>query len=213
MKSFESYKEVLLKYTSPSIADYIVQTFNDFQYQFVISSPRSSKLGDYSPPFGKRHYHRISVNGNLNSYSFFITFLHELAHLKTWLTFKNKVKSHGDEWKKNYIDYLKDAIDKNFFPSDIETALNEHIAKVKSSTTYDYNLVKTLNLHDESSLNSDLVDIGSLENGDYFIFRNRTFQFDRVLRKRISCFLMPDKRKYSFSPIAKVKPFHPNQKK
>lgn len=212
MKSFESYKEVLLKYTTPEIADYIVQTFNDFPYQFVISSPRSSKLGDYSPPFGNRHFHRISVNGNLNTYSFFVTFLHELAHLKNWLKYKNRVKSHGDEWKSFYIDLLKDALKEDFFPIDLKKALEEHITQVKSSTTYDYNLITALGNHDANNTNDNLVEVGSLNNGDFFVFQNRTFQYDKLLRKRISCLLMPDKRKYSFSPIAKVKPLHHSQK-
>lgn len=213
MKSSEQYKEVLLKYTSPAIADYIVQTFHEFEYQFIISSPRSSKHGDFRPPYGKINFHRISVNGNLNEYSFFITFLHELAHLKTWLKYKNRVKSHGTEWKFHFIELLENAINRGFFPEDIVNALKDHITKVKSSTSYDYDLVKILNLHDSNVINDNLVEISDLRMGDFFIFKNRTFKVDKPLRKRICCWLMPDNKKYSFSPIARVKPIHFLQEK
>ena len=39
--------------------------------------------------------HRISVNGNLNKYSFLITLIHELAHLLTFTQYKNRVDPHG----------------------------------------------------------------------------------------------------------------------
>ncbi len=212
MKSFDQYKEVLLKYTTPEIADYIVQTFSKFEYQFLISSPRSSKHGDYRPPYGNRNFHRISVNGNLNAYSFFITFLHELAHLKTWLKYKNKVKSHGNEWKIFYIELLEDSINRGYFPEDIVIALKDHLTKVKSSTSYDYNLIKILNLHDKTTDNDGLIEISTLDMGDLFIYKNRTFKVDKLLRKRICCWLLPENKKYSFSPLARVKGLSKNEK-
>ncbi len=46
-------------------------------------------LGDYrNSHAGKGH--RISVNGNLNKYSFLITLLHELAHLFTYERFGHR---------------------------------------------------------------------------------------------------------------------------
>ncbi|HAD34265.1 MAG TPA: hypothetical protein DCF44_07170 [Chitinophagaceae bacterium] len=41
----------------------------------------------------------MSVNGNLNSYHFLITLLHEIAHMLVWEQFRNRVKPHGLEWK------------------------------------------------------------------------------------------------------------------
>ncbi len=212
MRSFDQYKTVLLKYITPAMADYIVQSFNEFEYQFLISSPRSTKHGDYRPPFGSKNFHRISVNGNLNAYSFFITFLHELAHLKTWLKFKNKVKSHGIEWKSGFVELLDDAINKQFFPEDIVFALKDHITKVKSSTSYDYDLVKVLNLHDDKLIQDDLVEVISLNTGDLFVFNNRTFKVEKLLRKRMCCWLLAENKKYSFSPMARVKLLSKNLK-
>lgn len=205
MTHISSYKPTLLKYTTEPIVDYIVQTFEDNQYQLVISPQRSSKLGDYSPPFKNRNFHRISVNGNLNHYAFFITFLHELAHYYCWLKFKNMVKSHGQEWKEIYANLLKDAINKNLFPADLIDAIVSHIEKIRSSTTFDYQLIKKLSLYDAVSKDDDLQEVTELESGDLFEYKGRTFKFDSIMRKRALCYLMPNMRKYSFSPLARVK--------
>jgi SprT protein len=205
MTHINSYKPTLLKYTTEPIVDYIVKTFDDNQYQLVISPQRSSKLGDYSPPFKNRNFHRISVNGNLNQYAFFITFLHELAHLLCWLKYKNKVKSHGQEWKDTYASLITDAISKNLFPVDLSESLVSHMQKISSSTTFDYQLIKKLSTYDIVPEDNKEVEVGDLEKGAIFEFKGRIFKYDSIMRKRALCFLMPNMRKYSFSPLAKVK--------
>jgi predicted SprT family Zn-dependent metalloprotease len=67
--------------------------------------------------------HRISVNGNLNKFSFLITLLHELAHLLAFENYGNRIQAHGKEWKFVYSNLLKDFIDKKIFPPDVESAL------------------------------------------------------------------------------------------
>lgn len=213
MKRIDSLKPTLLKYTTEPIADYIVETFNQSDYQLVISPHRSSKLGDYSPPFRSRSYHRISVNGNLNMYSFFITFLHELAHLQCWQTHHNKVKTHGQEWKYMYASLLKSAILQDLFPADITAALELHLTRIKSSTTYDYQLVKSLRKYDEGEVDEGQIEVGDLNHGDIFEFKGRTFKFDRIMRKRALCFLIPGSRKYSFSPFVMVNMLNEKTKK
>ena len=63
---------------APIISNWI----NDTGCLFKISRSRSSKLGDYRAPF-RGSPHRISVNHDLNPYSFLITTIHEFAHLQT----------------------------------------------------------------------------------------------------------------------------------
>lgn len=203
-KRIDSLKPALLKYTTELISDYIVETFNQSEYQLVISPHRSSKLGDYSPPFRNRTYHRISVNGNLNSYSFFITFLHELAHFQCWQKHQNKVKTHGQEWKSMYAFLLRNAMVQNLFPADIIEALETHLTKIKSSTTYDYQLIKVLKIHDECESDEGQKEVGDLNCGDVFEFKGKTFKFEKIMRKRALCLLMPGSRKYSFSPFVRV---------
>lgn len=204
MKRIDSLKPTILKYTTEPIADYIVETFNQADYQLVVSPHRSSKLGDYSPNFRSRNYHRISVNGNLNAYSFFITFLHEFAHLQCWQKYQNKVKTHGQEWKFLYASLLRNALMQNLFPADVAEALEVHMTRIKSSTTYDYQLVKILRKYDETGSTDGKKEVGELNCGDVFEFKGRTFKFEKIMRKRALCLLIPGSRKYSFSPFVMV---------
>src|SRR5206468_9194087 len=99
---------------------------NYYKVHLTVARERKSILGDY------RHRthgsnHRISVNGNLNKFSFLITLLHELAHLLTFEKYSNKVASHGKEWKHIFGQLLATFIEHNVFPDDIKQALKKSI--------------------------------------------------------------------------------------
>src|SRR5205809_7460240 len=93
-----------------------------YKIHLTVTQHRKSILGDYRH---RTHFsnHRISVNGNLNKFSFLITLLHELAHLLTFEQFGNKVLSHGREWKMIYGKLLEQFIQNKIFPADIENEL------------------------------------------------------------------------------------------
>ncbi|HEX2607969.1 MAG TPA: SprT-like domain-containing protein, partial [Flavisolibacter sp.] len=69
-----------------------------FKVHLTIAKERKSILGDYRHRTGNQN-HRISINGNLNTYAFLITLLHELAHLLQFEKYGNRVAAHGKEWK------------------------------------------------------------------------------------------------------------------
>jgi SprT protein len=69
--------------------------------QLTITKARGSILGDYRHPYNGKG-HRISVNGDLNKYTFFVTLLHEIAHLITFEQHGRKAIAHGKEWKTNF---------------------------------------------------------------------------------------------------------------
>ncbi|MGI6319620.1 MAG: hypothetical protein ACOXZK_01330 [Bacteroidales bacterium] len=204
------YKNILEEYTTKKIASYIADVVAKGSFQFKIAAHRVSKLGDFSPKQGNRNYHRISVNGSLNPYAFFITFIHELAHLKVWDKYQNKVKSHGDEWKNEYAKLLIPLINKNYFPSDISSALISHVNNIKSATQYDTVLSQTLDKYNENPASEDdeSIYITNLKIGDVFVFRGRKFCIKEQKRKLIYCETIPKSRIYAFNPIAKVKPIN-----
>ena len=76
----------------------VVFYLQQYKVHLTISRQRQSILGDYRHAHTNKN-HRISVNGNLNKYSFLITLLHELAHLFTFEKYGNRVQSHGRERK------------------------------------------------------------------------------------------------------------------
>jgi len=96
---------LLEEYLPSGVAEDVWSRVEKDNVRFRIAKPRKTKLGDYRPPYGK-HGHRISVNADLNPYSFLITVLHEFAHLETWKKFKRTTKPHGNEWKMAFQERL-----------------------------------------------------------------------------------------------------------
>jgi predicted SprT family Zn-dependent metalloprotease len=76
----------------------------------------------------------ITVNGDLNPYSFLITTLHEFAHLHTYLKYGTRVAPHGEEWKNCYRKLLLPIIDSKKLPNDIEKVLMNSLISTKASS-------------------------------------------------------------------------------
>ena len=116
----------LESYLPPNTYNAVLQYLYQYNVHLTVARERKSIFGDYRHrTHGKTH--RISVNGNLNTYSFLITLLHELAHLLTFEQYGNKVQSHGREWKHIFGQLLHQFIQHKVFPSDIERALGQSL--------------------------------------------------------------------------------------
>lgn len=196
------HRELLSEYlTTEAIELYLIWQ-NKHPHQLVITRPRKSKLGDYRPPHGKRHYHKISVNGNLNKYEFMVTLTHEVAHLFAFIQYGRTVAPHGTEWKNIYSKLLKDAIATNCFPPNILPKLTTHVNNPSASSCVDVALYKTLRQFTEKS-KFPLVEEISL--GEKFILKNgKRFIKGPLLRKRYKCEEIGTGKIYAVSPIAEV---------
>lgn len=113
-----------------------------------IRGPRSSKTGDYSPPRpGKGH--QITLNGDLNPFEMLVTFLHELAHLKTFNenpygNYSGRIKPHGEEWKKNFKQVLQPYFHQVIFPDQISVVLRNYLHNPAASTCSSPDLKRAL---------------------------------------------------------------------
>ena len=78
MAKQEAPLEYLKRYIPEASAAPILHYLNVYKVHLTITRERRSVLGDYRHA---THYknHRISINGNLNPYSFLITLIHEMA--------------------------------------------------------------------------------------------------------------------------------------
>jgi len=119
-----------------------------YKVQLTITRERKSVLGDYRNSFADKN-HRISVNGNLNPYSFLITLLHELAHLFTYERFGHRVQAHGPEWKNEYSKVLAQFLLKKVFPPDIHKTLLKTLQNPAASSCADTSLLRVLHQYDE----------------------------------------------------------------
>src|ERR1700712_622213 len=133
----------LQEYLPPGTFDAVVQYLHQFKVHLTVARERRSILGDYRHRTAHSH-HRISVNGNLNSYSFLITLLHELAHLLTFEKYGNRVQSHGREWKTLLGQLLAQFIKNKVFPVDIEKELLDTLRNPGASSCAEESLMRVL---------------------------------------------------------------------
>jgi len=195
-------KEVLAKYLPKAMVDNVFAWVVRHQIHLKITRSRASKLGDYRPPGNKQAFHRISINHDLNPYAFFITFVHELAHLLTYKQYGRSVQAHGKEWKASYRSLMEPFLEKNVFPSDLQRTVYQHLRNIKASSQADVELARTLMLFDGGKQETLIED---LQPGDRFLFKNnRKFQVVEKLRKRYKCVELANQRVFLFQPLTPV---------
>jgi SprT protein len=184
----------------------LVQWLIEEKVKLRITKPRKSKLGDYRAPHqGKGH--QISVNVNLNKYSFLITLVHEFAHLYTWKKYKHRAKAHGIEWKQTYIELMDEVHKVLELPLDIRQALHRYMQNPAASSCTDVHLQLVLKKYDvQPEGKTSLIYVQQLPDQAFFSFRGKQYQRLEQIRKRIKCIRLENKKMYLFSPLAEVEP-------
>jgi len=174
-----------------------------YKVHLTITKSRSSVLGDYRNAHADKA-HRISVNGNLNPYSFLVTLLHELAHLITFIRYGHRVDAHGKEWKQQFSELLKHFLETSIFPIDIRNQLMQSLTNPAASSCADVNLMRVLRKYDPIKEGHCLVE--ELHVGSLFVIKGgRVFQCGEQVRKRIKATEIATGKVYLFSPVYEVK--------
>src|SRR5690606_6272868 len=198
------FSKQLSKYIPAEAAPIISQWINDSACRFKVTKSRASKLGDYRAPF-RGSSHQITVNHDLNPYAFLMTTVHEFAHLKTYQEYKNLVRPHGEEWKKNFKSLIQPFLKLNIFPADIVIAINNYMNNPAASSCTDLNLYRVLKKYDTKI--SEVTHVEELPEQAVFQLKNgRTFQKMEKLRKRYKCLEISTQKIYLFHPVAEVIP-------
>ena len=182
--------------------DGVLYYLQHYKVHLTITRQRQSILGDYRHALADKT-HRISVNGNLNTYSFLITLLHELAHLFTYEQFGHRVMAHGKEWKNEFSKILAQFLLKKVFPPDIEKALLQTLQNPAASSCGDEKLLRVLHHYDTKKTGVHLMEqlpIGCL----FKIKGNRVFKKGEQVRKRFKCAEVSTGKMYLFSPVYEV---------
>ena len=140
MPKKEAPLEYLQQFLPEGSVPLVMDHLHAYKVHLTITRERKSILGDYRHAT-RSHHHRISINGNLNTYSFLITLIHELAHLVVFMRYGNDVQSHGREWKMIYAQLLDRFLKNKNFPADIENELlqslkNPHLKKLRSAIAW-----------------------------------------------------------------------------
>ena len=181
--------------------------YNRLNFEFKIKNSRKTKMGDY------RFDHRtgkqtITVNNDLNSYSFLITYLHEVAHLLTFDQYGRRVAPHGKEWKDTFKKLLHPVMNEQIFPPDVLLALKNHFNSPKATSCSDPVLYQLLRGYDGDT---DEVLLKEVPVGTLFEFNGKQYKKLEVRRTRAICQEVTSKKKYLIALIAGVTPTSSNE--
>ena len=182
--------------------DLVSEYLHKYSIHLTVTRARTSVLGDYRNAIqGKNH--RISVNGNLNSYAFLYTLIHEIAHLLVFDQYGHRVASHGKEWKTQFSVLLADFLKMNAFPDDVRKAIGKSLHNPAASSCAEDDLLRIFRKYDKGKEN--LVFVEEIVQGARFSTPDgRIFQRGPKVRKRFKCVEVATGREYLFSPVYEV---------
>jgi hypothetical protein len=205
IRSKEQVADALRKYLPEAFITYIVSLFQASNVRFKIVPGRATKLGDFRAGMnGEKH--TITVNGDLNPYSFLITTVHEFAHLHTFNTFGNRVSPHGNEWKSAYRQLLLPLIDSPELPEDIRKALMNSLVRTKASSCSDHGLSRVLLNYDKPK--EGVIILEHLPKNSTFVLNGKQFVKGDLRRKRYICQEVKSKRSDLVNSLAQVIPLN-----
>ena len=196
------YRSILRKYLPAEFIDNIFHLVRSYPVIFKVVKSRKTKLGDFRPNYRNKK-HQITINGDLNPYSFLITTLHEFAHLIAHEEFGNRIKPHGKEWKNCYAQLIMPIVDSKELPRDIENALLNSLNSIKASSCSDINLQRVLLQYDAAR--TDEATLESLNKNSSFALNGKIFEKGILKRTRFLCTEKTTKRKYLINALAQVK--------
>ncbi len=201
-----SKKEVplhaLSDYLPEGALEPVLEYLHNYRIHLTITRSRTSILGDYRNAVDQKN-HRISVNGNLNKFSFLVTLLHEMAHLLAFEQNGHRIAAHGKEWKQEYGKILAQFLVKKIFPPDIEKALHKTLQNPSATSCGEEHLMRVLRNYDQRKSGVKLVE--EIQVGGLFKLRDgRIFCKGEKLRKRHKATDIVTKQVYLFSGVYEV---------
>jgi predicted SprT family Zn-dependent metalloprotease len=200
--TLENLRAGLVNYVPEPALDHCVKWIAEFRFHLRITRGRHSKYGDYRPPKnGKGHI--ITVNHDLNKYAFLITYVHEVAHLATFLRTKTLRDPHGPEWKKEFKSLIVPLLNSQVFPEDLLPHVCNYINNPAATSCTDVNLLRALKKYNHD--HDQWQHLEELEEGVQFRIRTgREFIKKQRVRKNFLCIDPRTNHKYTLNPLMEV---------
>ncbi len=175
----------LFKYIPENAQEELILLFQKYPVRLKVSKPRKTLLGTYRK--NKKGQDEISINGDLNSFAFLITLLHEYAHLIAFQRHGFRISPHGKQWQKTFAEVLHPFLNNGSFPENITTYLQSKGNNLTASQCTDFHLYGLLKAYDEKE-DDDAVLLKTLNIGDQFILSNGLrFEKVKINRTRAVC--------------------------
>jgi SprT protein len=185
--------EILQAHVPASAAEYCFNLWKASPFELKLSKSRQTKVGDFTSRRSKSHP-RITLNNDLNPYLFLTTYVHEVAHLRVFLRYGNRVDPHGEEWKSAFIDLLIPLLWENIFPEEVLHELRRHMVNPKASSFADTKLTEAFRLYDKSKTHAAVL--SQLPEGSIFQLQGRYFKKGKLRRTRVLCKELKSKKDY-----------------
>ena len=203
MRKSRSLKEALEDYLPQGCAAPVLEWFGIRRVNLNITRSRRSKLGDFR---GSLHPEppAISINNDLNPYSFLVTMLHEMAHADVFLSNKKRVMPHGTEWKSAYRKLATPFLYMDGLDPRFTSTFEQYLQNPSASSGANQPLAMVLKSFDQQRDVTLITDIP--ENTFFRLPNGRVFKKGAQLRKRFRCECLNNKRIYLFSPLAEITP-------
>jgi SprT protein len=194
-----SILEYLEKHLPTYKASQIIQYLAESKCVLKITKPRKTKRGDFRQSGNNLS---ISVNHDTNSFRFLFTLIHEIAHLKTYLDYGNRIRPHGDEWKRNFEELFYHFQMEDEFGKDeaMLLVIKNELKSPKACSGVNLALEKAFTPYDDIS--GTYLD--ELLHGENFEFRGQRYQKLESRRTRVMCLNLTNNRKYTINKAALV---------
>ncbi len=193
-------QSILQNHIPEQAIPHVLQLLEHDHLTVLVKKERKTRHGDYRKlPNGK---HQITVNGNLNSYRFLITLIHEIAHFEAFKKYGRLIKPHGIEWKHTFQHLMLPFLNPNVFPQHLLPLLANHFKNPKASSDTDITLALALKKYDAPN---DNYYVSQLPVGSVFkLYNGRCFKKGKKRTKRYECIEINTGKVYLFNPNAEV---------
>jgi len=171
---------------------------NDIHLKIV--NERVTRHGDYRTM--RNGDHQITVNANLNRFRFFITLIHEIAHLMAFQKYGRFIKPHGREWKLTFQELMLPFIRPEIFPNSILPLVAMHFKNPKATSDTDVKLALALKEYDPPNDKNYIFEIPL--GGSFRLYNGKIFTRGKQRVKRFECIEEGTGRMYLFNPNAEV---------
>lgn len=193
-------KHILAPYIPEFALDATFELIKANNVHLKIVHQRVTRHGDYRRlPDGT---HQITVNASENKYRFFITLIHEIAHLIAYKKYGNNILPHGQEWKYTFQRLMIPFINPEIFPKELLPLLARHFRNPKASSDTDTTLALALKQYDKPN---DKNYVFEIPYGSFFRIHNgKVFKKVALRVKRYECVEISTGKTYLFNPNAEV---------
>ncbi|MEX2591811.1 MAG: SprT-like domain-containing protein [Anditalea sp.] len=199
----DPFLEIIKQQVPQNAVQYCLDLWHEDPFHFILAKSRSSKLGDFRYRMD-RNIQQITINNDLNTYQFLITYIHEIAHYRAFKAYGLKIKPHGIEWKKTFQNLMSPMLSDLIFPKDVLLPLKRYMLNPKASTGADLFLVREVRKYDHQGTDKKVTYLSEIKPGSDFLLKGRQFKKEATRRTRILCLELDTGKKYLISGNAEV---------